>query len=125
MKDMLEGEITELSENILFLLIKVLKWKDPINNEKYLDDINQLIFAVQHYPTKVKKRSIDYAKWMITDWLVSENHFNKLFNRQFKSYLNLPEILSNSDCYTKINSLAPLIACDVVLNKFEDIRDYL
>jgi len=122
---MLEGEITELSENILFLLIKVLKWKDPINNEKYLYDINQLIFAVQHYPTKVKKRSIDYAKWMITDWLGSENSFNKLFFTQLKGYQNLSEIMSNSDCYTKINSLAPLISSDVVMNKFEDIRDYL
>lgn len=122
----IESKITSLSSPICKHLIKVLKWQDDINYNKHIGDINDWLFDIQRMRIKGNKKPSqhEYFTWMYTDVVSDELTVSRMI-RGLYQYHELPVVRTDEKVHDIIKGIIYQLSYDLVLNKFDDIKDYL
>ncbi|ADJ29563.1 hypothetical protein Nwat_2805 [Nitrosococcus watsonii C-113] len=127
-KSMAEGRVTNLGNSIIDHLLKVLKWKDPRNEKKHINDINGWIIQVYAITLrnnrKIKQR--DYYQWLyhehLTGRLTPKKHLDTLKRR---GYDKLPSLRSDEEVLSMLDQIYQQLSYDLTLDTVPDIRTYL
>ncbi len=122
-----ENDISSLADPIINHLIKILKWKDEINYNPHIHDINNWLFKIQRIRLKGGRRpkTSDYYKWIFEEILGSANDVTNIIRRELKDYHSLKEIRTDVEVYRQVQELMKKITADLSDDKFEGIENYL
>lgn len=127
-RDKAETRVTELGLPILYHLIKILKWEDPLNYDKHISDINNWLFDVQDVVIKPKGKRFkpdQYFSFLFEEQIESVIDVTKKINGKLQPYHNLREINSDPEVYNKLKLIYKQISIDISSNNFTNIRKYL
>lgn len=126
-RNQVETIITHSSTQIVEHLIKVLKWYDPIHNEKHLANLTDFVKiplkAVQKAKTKISAENISY-------WLYFENERKHLqsaldyLSREDK-YGKLREYRSDSEVKELLDFIFKELGVYLSQSKFVTMKEFL
>lgn len=120
-----ESKITESGEQILEHLIKVLKWDDPVHNEKHLANLTDF--------TEITEKIVEYASKrpsasMISFWLYFEKRearLDKYIRRLSRKYGSLREYRSNEEVKELLSLIFEWLGKYLFEGKFETMKEFL
>jgi hypothetical protein len=123
----IENQVSDKSEQIIFHLIKILKWKDDLNYNKHCDDLNTWFWYCQKKKINSKRIKIkQYQLWIFDEYLTSSSDIDNIIKRDLNSYSkNLISIRTNQEVFNIIQDIKIPISKDLSLDRFEDIRNYI
>lgn len=118
--------IMRLSIPIIRHLLKVMKWDDPVNYSKHIDDIDQWLFEI--YVLKMKPNNKtpnagEFFKWLYDPYSTAED-INKMLvalNAKYK----LPVLRTNEQIHIELPRLYKALATDLANGTFVSIQSYL
>jgi hypothetical protein len=122
-----EEKITELSIPIIHNLIKIFKWEDNINRNKYINDINNWIRNIQNIKLKTKTRRFqdsDYFRILFTENIPSKQVLTRIIDYDLSKYSHLTSINDDIAVYIKLNVICTEISQDLAKNDFKSIDLY-
>ena len=120
----LESNITGSSKTLILHLIKILKYKDPLNYKKHIRDINLIILNIKFDKNRCKSK-ISYTKlykWMFLDLVKSIDDINEMNNILNVHYSELPEILSNEQIFDYVKNIMYKIIQQITDNTFQNLE---
>lgn len=127
-RDKAESKVTELGLPILYHFIKILKWEDPLNYNKHIDDINNWLTDIQDIKIKPKRKRFkpeQYYEFLFEEQIESVIDITKKINSaKFKKYQILKEINSDIEVYNKLKVIYKQISNDISKNNFTSIEKY-
>lgn len=125
-----EKQIRALGRQVYYHLIKVLYYRDDLNYNKHLNDIDiWLLDLMEIYlkPNNKRVKAIDYYAWLYESPfggtpLILEG----LINNRLREYHTLPLSGINIDeVFQKFNELYLRVAEDLSRHEFNTIKDYI
>lgn len=121
-----ESKITGLAHPIIEHLIKVLKWKDDLNYNKHLGDIDGWIRQIRIIKLKGNKvpKYNDYYQWMISD-LIPDKNTIELWIDSLNRYHQLKELRTNEEVYFTIIEIMNNLSKDLSKSIAKNIDSYL
>lgn len=121
-----ESKVTSLSLPLIKHLIKILKWKDDINYNKHIGDMNSWLYDIQGFSIKGNKKpsQYDYYQWIFTDVAKNEQTISR-YIKGLHHYHSLQIIRTDEEVYDIIKSIIYKLSFDLPLDNFDNIEDYL
>ena len=123
-----EKVITSLSDEVYEHLLKILYWKDELNYNKHIKDIDTWLIKVDRIeikPNSKKLKTQDYLNWLYEDMHSSERQLEKTINKLSKDYGNLPIVTDKTNLYQKIKNIYSELSKDLSSDKFSTISKYI
>lgn len=123
------SKIDDISYPIINHLVKILKYKDPINFNKHCNDINEWIATIQRI--KIKSGSLSQKDYYNAMWDLGmePNNYDvikRILIKQQKDYGNLEQTdLDYKELFEKIKDIFIKLSKDIGPKLTIDIRDYL
>lgn len=118
----LEAKITAESYQVLKHLIKILKWKDELNYNKHIGDINSWLFDIQTYIIKGNRKPSqqDYFQWMFLD-IVNNELVVTRFIKGLHHYHNLPVVRDDFEVYNYLKMIMLQVSEQLAKNEFNGV----
>lgn len=92
----IENQISDKSEQIIFHLIKVLKWQDDLNYNKHCDDLNTWFWYCQKKKINSKRiKPKQYQTWLFDENLAIVSDIDNIIKRDLYKYSKKPHRYSN------------------------------
>jgi hypothetical protein len=122
-----QNKVSDKGIQIRLHLIKILKWNDPINYDKHLDDINNWLYEIADIRLKSdgKNPTIkNYLDWLFGDRDLQEDT-NYTINMMKSNYGGLKERMSDTEVHNYLHRLYRQLSNDLGTRRFEGIQKYL
>lgn len=121
-----ESKISNLSDDVIEHLIKILKWRDPLNYDKHVKDTNGWLNRIARY--EIKKKGVpneeDYFKWIFLDSAATVDRIT-LFIKGMPAYHGLPVIRTDEEVFNIIQHVMVNVCKDLAMQQFQSIAPYL
>jgi hypothetical protein len=125
-KDVKSSSIS-LSKQIIRHLVKIYKFKNPIDLNHHCNDLNTWIGYIESNDIKGGKKPTfkDYYEWMYENQKTSVSGIKSIVNN-LKSYTaNLKIIRSDDEVAILVQKVMYNICLDLARDNFEDVGDYI
>lgn len=121
-----ESKISNLSDDVIEHLIKILKWKDPLNYTKHVKDTNGWLNRISRYEIKKQgtPKEKDYFQWIFTDNVRDVSRIT-LYINGMPDYHGLPVIRTDEEVYAIIHNLMVNVCKELSIGQFKSIVPYL
>ncbi|MEO5349608.1 MAG: hypothetical protein H7836_08180 [Magnetococcus sp. YQC-3] len=121
-------ELVKLRKFIILHLVKIIRYKDDINYNKHITDIDDMVEDCMRslkWRDTPRLKLQDIEKFIFVEFYSNIEIFKKLVNRLDKKYNKLP-IINNDveDIYNKIKHIVKLLSKDIFTKRFDTIEDY-
>jgi hypothetical protein len=105
-------------------IIKVLKWKDPLNYRKHLGDIDDWIHELADVSISGGKRptSNDYNEWIIGHTNINIERWMRKLNRDYKS---LPVMRSDAEVDAELTRIMTQLVDSIISQTFNSIEQFV
>jgi len=127
-KKIAEEKIRNSSRPLLLHLIKIIKYEDPKNLNKHINDIDKKwLNPIQDILINNKrvKQTVYYK--LLYDEPIGDalSIIDSMVKRELKDYHNLPVIFSNYLVMVKIKNIINKVSIDLSNDNFETIKNYI
>lgn len=122
-----EGQITGIGLQVLYHLIKLLKWEDDLNHNKHISDINNWLNQIKRITYKPKSKRFkpeQYYEFLFKEQVKSINDIKTYVNNDLKDYRNLKVKNSDEFIYNELCSLYKKISFDLSKGVFFGLDNY-
>lgn len=122
-----EEKVRSFCNPITNHLIKILKWKDPKNYHKHIDDINVFISKSYDFRFNKKKKfsKQEYFEFLFEDRINDLEDLKRIIRFQLTSYHKLPIIRSDEEVYIILKRIMFIVCNDLVDKKFKGVEYYI
>lgn len=113
---------------VFYHLLKILKYKDELNYQKHIKDIDTWLFSIQDIQMKGKNRRLKsehYFNWLYGDLFEGFDVLTSTLNRTLKDYKELPIKRTDREVFRILVIIYKELSIRLSDNKFEGIDKIL
>ena len=124
-------DLEDLEDQINLHLVKIIRYKDDLNFEKYLKDVKNWLVQIQKMDVGKKNKKLpekEYFKLLFTQPFTDATNIKRIQDYEksdLKDYLKLPRIRSEQETVELLFKIHKEIAKRLSNNDIWDIEDYI